>query len=243
MKQIEPLMQREKPTWRQFTDLEGETFGRLKVESYAGVRKIPCGVIHHYWNCVCECATHCVVSHNSIIHGKTTSCGCFRREKSRETKFKHGLLKSKEYTSWIAMRNRCFDPGNDRYQSYGGRGITVCDRWFYSFEDFLADMGPRPLGKALGRIDKNGNYEVSNCSWMTPLEIAEQLSDEQKNLRGRQLRAASAKRWADHRASNPQKPKGPKRNLSPEQRDACRERLKRNRANVGRKMPAREEAA
>lgn len=89
-------------------------------------------------------------------------------------KFKHGAaagLRTAEYRSWLHMRNRCRLKTSPKYSSYGGRGITVCDKWFGSFESFLADMGLKPSPKhSLDRIDNDGNYEPDNCRWATSTE-------------------------------------------------------------------------
>ena len=74
-----------------------------------------------------------------------------------------------EYQAWCSLRNRCSNPNNTYYDYYGGRGITVCERWD-SFENFLSDLGPRPEGLSIDRIDNNGNYEPSNCKWSTAAE-------------------------------------------------------------------------
>jgi hypothetical protein len=86
---------------------------------------------------------------------------------------------TKEYSAWVGMHGRCFNPKNHKYADYGGRGITVCDRWRYSFENFLADMGRKPsLKHSLGRIDNDGNYEPGNCRWET---IAQQTRNRRSN--------------------------------------------------------------
>ena len=85
--------------------------------------------------------------------------------------YTHGLSGTPEHKAWINMKSRCFNPNHPRYSDWGGRGITVCDRWKNSFENFLADMGSRPTAKhSLDRIDNNADYSPENCKWSTKAE-------------------------------------------------------------------------
>lgn len=109
----------------------------------------------------------------NLRSGASQSCGCLHRERASAAKTTHGLSGTPEYEIWQAMLKRCA-PGSPRYESYGDRGITVCERWRDSFENFLADMGPRPKGKRNGRaifsidrIDNERGYEPGNCRWTT----------------------------------------------------------------------------
>lgn len=98
------------------------------------------------------------------------SCGCFNRERSREQLTTHGKSKTKTYKTWDCMKQRCYNPNDNNYPNYGGRGIRICDRWLESFTNFYDDMGDRPKHKTIDRIDVDGNYEPGNCKWATPKE-------------------------------------------------------------------------
>lgn len=147
-------------------DLTGRRFERLVV-----VRPSACG--KHRWDCVCDCGAEKSVNGYLLLKGDTKSCGCYSRDQSRTrlSNLKHGLSKSPTYNSWAKMKERCGNSASVGYASYGGRGITVCDRW-QDFANFLADMGERPNGMTLDRKDGNLGYEPNNCRWATKLEQA-----------------------------------------------------------------------
>jgi len=112
---------------------------------------------HPKWNCVCECGNASQVRQNKLANGESTQCKSCGNTK-------HGLVGTETYARWESMRNRCNSPRASNYARYGGRGITVCDRW-ESFNNFLADMGECPPGMSLERLDVDGNYTLENCVW------------------------------------------------------------------------------
>ncbi len=154
-----------------FKNLEGLRSGRLKVISYAG-RNIRWQSL---WNCICECGHQIIALGYNLSNGNTQSCGCWN-DAVRASHRSHGQTRhgrqTGEYRSWLGAKRRCFNPKAHNFKYYGGRGITMCDRWKNSFEAFFKDMGPRPPGTSIDRIDTNGHYEPGNAKWSTPTEQA-----------------------------------------------------------------------
>ena len=133
-----------------------------------------------YVDCVCECGTQRAVLLGSIRRSASKSCGCLKKEIARNLFTKHSKIDTKEYYAWKSMKQRCSNPKSKAYKDYGGRGITYDPRW-ESFENFYADMGERPEGTTLDRIDVNGNYCKENCRWSA---WSEQMHNKRKQKRG-----------------------------------------------------------
>lgn len=164
------------PTHYGFKDLTNRVFGKLTAISYAGL--VPVGKkMAAAWLCRCECGTERPIPAGSLLSGNSSSCGCVRLEKLRVQSTKHGLSGTSENQIWREMKCRCSNP---KRADYCGRGIAVCERWM-TFDNFYADMGPRPSKKhSIDRIDNDKGYEPDNCRWAT-------WSEQMRNTRANRL--------------------------------------------------------
>jgi hypothetical protein len=157
-------------------DITGKIFGRWTVLKRAANTKQG----QAQWYCRCECGNEKTLKSILIRRGISRSCGCLKSEVVIARSTKHGHATngiSPTYHSWVGMIARCTNPRHTSYARYGGRGITVCKRW-YNFANFLADMGEKPKDRSIERRNYNKNYEKANCYWAT---ASEQASNKRNN--------------------------------------------------------------
>lgn len=155
------------PTDPRFQDLTGRIFGRFFVLCFSGK------VVNKFiWKCRCQCGNIKTIRGNDLKQGRTQSCGCLHIEKIT----RHGQYKSRTYTTWQCMIRRCQNKTDPGFYNYGNRGITVCERW-KNFNNFLLDMGHRPEGKSIDRINNSLGYFPGNCRWATSREQSQNRRD------------------------------------------------------------------
>ena len=150
-----------------FQDLTGQRFGRLIALEVVGKNSKNESI----WKCQCDCGNTTEVLMGKLVHGRTKSCGCYRRDfKKYDAKYNE-IIYRRLYCIWSKMRQRCLKPYCEAYKDYGGRGITICKEWedFNNFRDWALSNGYRD-DLTIDRIDNDGNYEPSNCRWATMLQ-------------------------------------------------------------------------
>lgn len=155
-------------------DLRGKRFGHLLV-----IEKVKLGYSLYRWRCVCDCGNETFVKTDHLISGGTKSCGCQHFEACKT----HGMTNTRIYHIWCAMKARCLNPSNHKFKDYGGRWIKLCDEWmqFEPFAKWAMDNGYRE-DLSIDRKNNDGNYEPSNCRWITNKQQANNTRKTKKHI-------------------------------------------------------------
>lgn len=182
------------PRIKDWTTVVGEKYGRLRILELSGRNKHG----HMLVKCQCDCGNISIIEATRVTNGITLSCGCLRIENISNISKTHGLTNTRLYRIWGAMINRCENPNNNRFYTYGAKGIVVCDTWrrdFKAFYDWAMENGYEE-NLTIDRIDVNGNYEPSNCRWAT----AKEQANNKKNSRiiDYNGETKNVKEWATH---------------------------------------------
>ncbi len=179
----------------------GEVYGDLTVVGPPTPKESKAGKRENYYLCHCSCGESKVVRGASLKRGTTKSCGCLTRRLAKEKCTTHGMSKTKVYSVWLNMRRRCYEPSNNRYKSYGAKGIRVCDRWL-DFNLFFLDVGDLPFeGATLDRISPLGDYEPSNVRWASQKQQQRNRANNRKFTYGGESLTSSE--WAERLGVGP----------------------------------------
>jgi hypothetical protein len=153
-------------------DLTEKRFGRL-----VALRRAASQGRRTVWLFLCDCGNKIEKQIDPVVAGRVNSCGCKKREVTRDRSLKHGHSVGRKSSPELRARDhakgRCYNVNDPKYPLYGGRGIRMCEEWRDDFNAFFRDMGPRPKGTTLDRINVDGHYEPGNCRWATPSEQAQ----------------------------------------------------------------------
>ena len=165
------------------TNLIGQRFGRLTVIAEAPSVKSPCGSSRTMWKCVCDCGNEIVAGKSHLLHGETTSCGCYRKEVTSAKQYKHGGKRTRLYRLWTSIKARC-SPGGAEPEVYYNKGIRVCEEWskdYAAFRDWALANGydeSAPRGATtIDRIDNGKGYSPENCRFVSLTENARNKSN------------------------------------------------------------------
>lgn len=157
---------------RTVKNISGQVFNKLTAVSY--VRMSSSGAV---WQFRCECGNTVEYRANDVKKGYCVTCGCGRTDRDCDSQL--ALQYPNSYQTWSGMLNRCNNPQSSDYKNYGLLGVSICDEWL-SFSKFVEDMGERPNGLTIDRINTYGNYTKSNCKWST---LSQQASNKRNNVR------------------------------------------------------------
>lgn len=179
---------------REAKDITGEKRAKLEAKVNTG-RKSSNG--DYVWVFLCDCGNFVSSTIGRFRYGKIQSCGCIMKEAWKNRKNYHGLSDSVEHKAWLHMRERCYSKNDINYPNYGERGIEVCERWLGEdgFKNFYGDMGQRPEGKSLDRIDVDKNYSPDNCRWASKEMQAFNKQKKKSNTSGKTGVSRNGNRW------------------------------------------------